>query len=1357
MEELIMKTLKLNSLSRLTVAVLVLAVALADTATSHAQRSRRGRGGDSLLDMARDGDVRTELKLTDEQADLISKIRDSFRSAREKVREFEQRIQEAKDDTARAGIEAQRQAFIDTQLKAAEAELAKVVSAEQLRGLRLHQLKRRGMRGIGAEWVVAELKLTDDQKTKLKVTLAAHDQQKRALDEARMAVFRNRELPREERETKFKALETQREQLGDQRDQAVLGLLTATQKTSFQTLAGTPAAAGTPEPQKPVAAVKPAATVTPSATPTPAATPAADRGAKVVGADGKPVATEVVASFGATAAASGSQPAKSLKFNFVQAPWSDVLKMFSDAAGLTWDRETVPPGTFTYFDDKDYTPTEALNVLNGALLQKGFILLRRDRFAVVVNVDDTVPPNLVPTVAIADLPQRASNELVRVVMPLEGKDAAKAATEVADLLGPQGKATALSVANSLVVTGLANNVAEIYAVLKSYIPEEEKDLTYEAFVLQNVSALSAEKMIRDLFGLQARGVQNVSAAASGGGSSSRGSSRGRGGSDARSRFASMFGGSRGGSRESSRDPRRQQSGRGGASAGGSVSVTVDERTNMLLAMAPPTQMEVIRKAIETIDVPSGDTPNRFAEQDEDSEPYLEVYKVTSADTMEVTKTLDVLFPGAVINEDGRFRTIHVMSNKRGHEEIQRMIRKLDGQGGGQTTTAIIPIRQDPATLTATLQGLYGKDIENAPSVIANPGYLVVRGSPEQIAEIQQMVTQLESAIGVSLATGGGPIRTIPLGGRDADSLLRLLQSVTPNPIRISIPSSQRGPIRDERVPSADDPRVRPETGATGGGAGGAAAAADRRAANFSVPPLRQAGNGAGNGAGNTQDSGEVPAATPAVDESQRHRRLATFVFKNLDSDKDGKLSEAEWSASKRTRELFEARKVSLKLPADQAAFLKAFVQLAPSQEEDSGKNDAQPAERAAPAAATARPPLRPADEGAAGGDDQLPEIVIEIRDGNLILISDDEAALDKLEARLQSLMAHMPVKTTWTIFYLRSADATEAALMLERLFPQSSVSASASSSGGSLFGDLTGGLSSMGSSLMDMTGINSLSNGPMALRIIPETRANALFVSGPADQVADVESVLKILDAAELPEQLRTRAPRYITVEHADVNEVAQIVRDVYKEELTSSRRSGGNSAQGASNPFAMLMGGGGGSRGRSSRGGGGGGSGGVKMTLGVDTRTSALVISASDSLFRQVEALVTTLDKAALEARRTVRIVTLQNTNSSAIQQAVQALLPKTTVSTGGGGSSGPTGFGPSSRGGSSRGGSAAGGDQAARMRQFMEMRQRTQGRGGSTGGRTSRGSSGRSPFGGRTGGSSRGGSSGRSPFGGRGSSRGR
>ena len=64
-----MKTSTFTTLSRFTVALLVLAVTWADTDTAEAQRgrSRSRRGRDGLMDLAQDREVRAELKLTDEQ------------------------------------------------------------------------------------------------------------------------------------------------------------------------------------------------------------------------------------------------------------------------------------------------------------------------------------------------------------------------------------------------------------------------------------------------------------------------------------------------------------------------------------------------------------------------------------------------------------------------------------------------------------------------------------------------------------------------------------------------------------------------------------------------------------------------------------------------------------------------------------------------------------------------------------------------------------------------------------------------------------------------------------------------------------------------------------------------------------------------------------------------------------------------------------------------------------------------------------------------------------------------------------------------------------------------------------------
>ena len=89
-------------------------------------------------------------------------------------------------------------------------------------------------------------------------------------------------------------------------------------------------------------------------------------------------------------------------FNFRFQPWQDVLDWFADQAGLSLLMESPPPGTFNYRDSRSYTPAEALDVLNGVLLTKGYTLVRRERMLVVVNLEDGIPPNLVPDVPLDD-------------------------------------------------------------------------------------------------------------------------------------------------------------------------------------------------------------------------------------------------------------------------------------------------------------------------------------------------------------------------------------------------------------------------------------------------------------------------------------------------------------------------------------------------------------------------------------------------------------------------------------------------------------------------------------------------------------------------------------------------------------------------------------------------------------------------------------------------------------------------------------------------------------------------------------------------------------------------------------------
>ncbi|MGC1274711.1 MAG: secretin N-terminal domain-containing protein, partial [Planctomycetaceae bacterium] len=603
---------------------------------------------------------------------------------------------------------------------------------------------------------------------------------------------------------------------------------------------------------------------------------------------------------------------------------------------------------------------------------------------------------------------------------------------------------------------------------------------------------------------------------------------------------------------------------------------------------------------------------------------------------EVVKTLDVLMPGVVVNEDGRSRKIHVHAPAAVQDEVERLIRMLDGEGtsGGAAVTVIPLSTLDPYGAASTIRALFAPEEEDAP-VIEADSYgrrLLVRGTQDQVTQIRTLLTQLgEDGTGRS---GGnystGPVRTIPLGGRDPEELIPLLQKLWETsgdtPLRI-VPASPGSII--ERRPLGETDTI------------------DDRgpAANFNVlDPL-------------------PAAASDAVDRE------------NAASDDEAPKPDAD----------------------------------------DPAPASAEPAE--------ASKDVTP-DDGTAPNPENAGEespVAVTVQGGNLVIASEDEEALDRFEDLVQRLGQVIPPRTKWTVFYLRSADATETAMLLEQLFPTSSVSTT--SLGGGMFGGLTSSLSSFGGDLMDAAGLNSLGLDTQSLRIIPDLRSNSLFVSGPPDKVAEIEQVLGVLDSTDLPDSLRDRVPRMIEVKYADVDEVAGIIREVYKDYLQPA-----NMAAMGGNPLAMLLAGGGGGGGRGDRDRRDEPAGAIRLTVGVDSQTSRLIVSADEALFRQIEELVRSIDESAHQANRTVRVISLENANAAMLQTTLGSLIPKvrtsstadrrTTPST-----NGTNGTTSSDRGGgeSRDNGSGRSQEDQERIRRFFEerMRERMQQGGGDRGDR--------------------------------------
>jgi hypothetical protein len=129
------------------------------TSPALAQRGRSPFSGPGYV--VTNGSVQKELKLTDEQA---KKITSALKAVYDKLQGDFAALRKLQGDEARRKLEAVSQAVNEGSMKA----LADVLSAEQLKRLKQILLQQRGAQAFNDAEIQKELKLSDDQKDKIK-------------------------------------------------------------------------------------------------------------------------------------------------------------------------------------------------------------------------------------------------------------------------------------------------------------------------------------------------------------------------------------------------------------------------------------------------------------------------------------------------------------------------------------------------------------------------------------------------------------------------------------------------------------------------------------------------------------------------------------------------------------------------------------------------------------------------------------------------------------------------------------------------------------------------------------------------------------------------------------------------------------------------------------------------------------------------------------------------------------------------------------------------------------------------------------------------------------------------------------
>ncbi len=330
--------------------------------------------------------------------------------------------------------------------------------------------------------------------------------------------------------------------------------------------------------------------------------------------------------------------------------------------------------------------------------------------------------------------------------------------------------------------------------------------------------------------------------------------------------------------------------------------------------------------------------------------------------------------------------------------------------------------------------------------------------------------------------------------------------------------------------------------------------------------------------------------------------------------------------------------------------------------------------------------------------------------GGTLIASDDLEALDQLEELLSTVAGHNAASgREYAVFYLKYSKAPIIAEVLAAIF--------GGSTGGKdkgLIGDIANNaLGEVGGGLMGDLLLGGGSGGgsftSSSVDIVPDARLNALIVRAKSTDLDTIEQLLKVLDQHTGPENVQAEAqPRPIQLLNTTAADMAQIVQSLYQD-----RMAGTGAVMSPQEMMKMI------------RGGNNADQQVQKMTIAVDSHNNLLVVRAPDPLFDEVKAMVIELDQSNGDSPQTTRVVSLQHTNSSAVQKALTSLLGNVKTSTTG--AQTPAGAQTAQAGGTSSGGDEDSPEDRMRramrrnfdmIQEMRRMQERSGGEGGERGG---------------------------------------
>src|SRR5262245_6100754 len=543
---------------------------------------------------------------------------------------------------------------------------------------------------------------------------------------------------------------------------------------------------------------------------------------------------------------------KLIKFEMSGELWSKVIEWYSQVSGLPFVSTVKPPtGTFNFIPSKvnskpkEYTIAEITDILNEALIEKGYIILRADASFTLHPADLKIDPSRVPLVTEEGLIDRGIKEVVQLQFKINTLDAESLVPEVAALLGPFKQVSALKEANQLVMIDQAGNLRRVVRMIRE-IEEDQKNAETFTHRCRFVKARDAERVLKEMLGDPMAAFRQITSDRSrdfGRGDFGRGDfgrgDFGRGdfgrGDFGRGDFGRTFDFGRGDfgrgdfgrgdfgrgdfgrgdfgrgdfgrgpesirSPESSRpDASRMDPGRPIVSAP-TVSpsrsrmhnIISDEVRNTVMVTGPQNKIAQARQILVKYDV--GD--KEIIVDGEGAK--LKVYPVMPGSADIMANQLRDIYRNSTIVRISPVGTNQVMvwATADDHFEIRQHI-----QGTIETKTSstkLIGLTSLDAKTTATSLGtMYGAPAAGGPFIEAdlNRNAIIVKGTPEQIRDVQSTIDIMErNPTGGAICTPNSRVITLDKGSAAnlAEALSKIYEQMGRGPVRVIAPSLEFGP------------------------------------------------------------------------------------------------------------------------------------------------------------------------------------------------------------------------------------------------------------------------------------------------------------------------------------------------------------------------------------------------------------------------------------------------------------------------------------------------------------------------------------------------------------------------------------